>query len=94
MEALGRATLIFDALSNTLRCDIFRYIKKKKLIHFEDIRKEFNLNNNTLRFHLSKLQNAGVVQQTRNRGPYEVSELGTSILDFLQRIETLITDYL
>lgn len=92
MESLGRATLIFDALSSTLRCEIFRYIKKKKLIHFEGIRREFNLNNNTLSFHLNKLQNAGVIQQTRNRGPYEISKLGTTISKILQRIENLITD--
>jgi len=75
--------IIYDVLeaNKGIRARIANYIKDRKTVTFEEIRKEFNLNSNTLTFHLRKLKNAYVISQKDERGPYSEGTLGVVIYD-------------
>jgi predicted transcriptional regulator len=84
METSPESKIICDvlkAMSNDIRARIANYIKDKKTVTFEEIRKEFNLNSNTLTFHLNKLKNAHIISQNDERGPYSQGTLGVVIYD-------------
>jgi len=81
------------ALSNETRIKIMVFIRKKKRTKFEQLRKEFNLNNNTLTFHLKKLQDANIVFQVKNRGPCELNEFGEVMLEFFEEMEKAVESF-
>jgi len=83
-EIVGEALV---SISNSTRADIAKYIKKHKKATFEDLRKEFNLNNNTLSFHLKKLQESYIISQSDKRGHYILGELGKLMLCTLDELE-------
>jgi len=86
-RALELIGIALSALSNNTRVNIARHIQKNKRATFEELRTEFNLNNNSLTFHLQKLQDAYIVTQMKNRAPYELGELGDVMLRLLDTIE-------
>jgi len=83
-EIIGLALV---SISNITRAEITKYIQKHKSVTFEELRSVFNLNNNTLSFHLKKLQEGYVISQPKERGPYELGELGELMLRALDRLE-------
>lgn len=85
VEIIGEA---LGAISNDSRANIAKYIRDKKDVKFEELRKEFNLNNNTLTFHLNKLQSAHIVSQQKDRGSYSLGKLGEVMLDYLEALES------
>jgi len=52
----------------------------RKKVTFEQMRRHFNLNNNTLRFHLIKLKKGHAIRQTKSRGLYKITETGEFML--------------
>lgn len=80
-----------SALSNDTRRKLARYIQKNKMATFKELRTEFNLNNNTLMFHLQKLQDAYIVSQPKERGAYQIGELGETMLSFVDELESEIS---
>ena len=84
VEIIGEA---LGSISNDGRANIARYIRDKKDVKFEELRKEFNLNNNTLTFHLKKLQDAYIISQEKNRGSYRLGQLGEVVLEYLEALE-------
>lgn len=90
-EIINRASEIWGlalvSISNSTRADITRYIQKHKKATFEDLRKEFNLNNNTLSFHLKKLQESYVISQTDKRGQYILGGLGKLMLRVMNELD-------
>jgi len=91
LELIGEGLV---ALSNESRLNIIRHIQKNKEVTFGELRQNFNLNNNTLAFHLQNLLNARIVSQPRNRGPYQVGPLGDIMLQFLDALEDNISSSL
>jgi len=83
-EIIGAALL---SISNITRVDIIRYLQRYSKASFKELRTEFNLNNNTLRFHLRKLQDAYIVSQPKKRGYYMLGELGEVILRTREDLE-------
>jgi predicted transcriptional regulator len=83
-EIVGEALV---SISNNTRAEITRYIQKHKEAAFEELRNEFNLNNNTLGFHLKKLQEAYIISQPDKRGHYILGELGKLMLCALDELE-------
>ena len=55
-EAKEQLRLMFRTMSNPTRMVIVRFLKKHDGSCFEDIRQEFNVNNNTISYHLKKLE--------------------------------------
>lgn len=84
VEIIGEA---LGSISNDGRANIAKYIRDKKDVKFEELRREFNLNNNTLTFHLNKLQSAYIISQEKNRGSYRLGQLGEVVLDYLEALE-------
>jgi predicted HTH transcriptional regulator len=84
LEIVGEA---IAASSNDTRAKIIMYIKQHGKASFEELRKEFNLNNNSLTFHLRKLQNSYILCQPVERGDYQLGQLGAIMLQFLDTIE-------
>lgn len=85
VEIIGEA---LGSISNDSRANIARYIRDKKDVKFEELRKEFNFNNNTLTFHLNKLQSAHIVSQQKDRGSYRLGQLGEVVLNYLEALES------
>jgi len=83
-EIIGLALV---SISNSTRAEITKYIQKHKSATFEELRSVFNLNNNTLSFHLKKLQEGYVISQSEERGPYALGELGELMLRALDGLE-------
>ena len=75
------------SISNITRVEIIKYIREHKKVTFEELRTVFNLNNNTLCFHLRKLQDAYIISQPKQRGPYELGELGKLMLNIREELE-------
>lgn len=75
------------SISNITRVEITKYIREHKKVTFEELRTVFNLNNNTLCFHLRKLQEAYIISQPKQRGPYELGELGKLMLNAREDLE-------
>jgi DNA-binding HxlR family transcriptional regulator len=84
IEIIGEA---LGSISNGSRANIARYIRDKKDVKFEEIRRNFNLSSNTLTFHLNKLQSAHIVSQEKDRGSYSMGKLGEVVLDYLEALE-------
>ena len=78
MSALG---------GNETRLKIAMLIKNEQKITFTEIKTELNLNSNSLRFHLKKLQEAQLVSQSCKRGTYRITELGMTTLKFFELLE-------
>ena len=74
----------FSALGNKNRLLIASYIRDNKEATFEQIRKEFNLNNNTLCFHITKLRKGNVIFQGKTGKPYKMTEIGELILNSVE----------
>lgn len=79
-----------SAISLKIRRKIGIYILKNKRATFGELRLTFNLNNNTLRFHLGKLQEAYIVSQSESRFPYELTEFGEKIMNIFEGMEKVI----
>lgn len=77
---------VLNAMSNILRMRIANYIKDMGVVTFGEIRDNFNLNNNTLTFHLKKLKSAYIISQKNERGPYSLGELGEIVVYDIQSI--------
>lgn len=91
LELIGESLV---ALSNESRVNIVRCIQKNEEATFEMLRQNFNLNNNTLTFHLQKLLNARIISQPKNRGPYQLGPLGDRMLQLLDVLEDDISSIL
>ena len=70
-EAMEQLKLIFRTMSNPTRMVIVKFLNKHVGCCFEDIRHEFNVNNNTMSYHLKKLVASGLV---RKNGKYYVTD--------------------
>lgn len=75
------------SISNRTRVDIIRYLRRYSKATFKELRTEFNLNNNTLRFHLRKLQDAYIIAQPKKRGYYMLGELGEVMIRTREDLE-------
>ena len=62
-------------------------MNEEKKSTFSEIKEEIDLTNNNLRFHLKKLQDVHIVTQTRGRGPYKITDLGKTLLEFFKLLE-------
>lgn len=82
-EAMERLRLMFRTMSNPLRMSIVKFLKKRDGSCFEDIRREFNANNNTVHYHLKKLVATDLVK--KNDKYY--------ITDFGRKVATLFEDF-
>lgn len=86
-KSLGIIGEGLSALSNESRMNITRYIQKNKEVTFGMLRQNFNMNNNTLTFHLQKLLKAYIISHPKDRGPYQVGPLGNKMLQLLDTLE-------
>lgn len=78
---------ICDGLSHTLRINIIKNIGQSSK-HFETLRFAFNLNNNTLTFHLNKLVYCGILK--KDDGLYQITDTGRASLVFLDKLEKYV----
>lgn len=88
---IGTISLFNKAMStlstNDIRLKIALLIKEDKKLSFTEIKMKYNLNNNNLRFHLKKLVEAHIISQSYTRGPYEITELGETLIRFFELLE-------
>jgi len=82
---------VLSALSHNTRFKIARYVQKNKKVGFKELKTKFNLNSNTLRFHLRKLQDAKIIVQPTKRGAYLISKLGNTMLTFYDELKLKTT---
>lgn len=75
------------SIGDSTRIDIARYIQSHKKATFMELINAFNLNHNTLRFHLRKLKQAHVIAQPKKRGSYTLDVLGELMLRTLEDLE-------
>ena len=80
------------ALSNESRVNITRYVQENKEVTFETLRKNFNMNNNTLTFHIQKLMKAYIISQPKDRGTYQIGPLGNRMLQLLDALEIDVSE--
>ena len=80
-----------SAIGSEIRRDILQYIKENKEVTFEELRRKFNLNNNTLTFHLQKLLDGHIISQQKKRGRYQVGDMGNIMLKFLDALKDDVT---
>jgi len=84
---------IHAALTHDMRLKIMKYLSENdtasfsQLISFSHLKKEFNLNPNTLNYHLKVLEHAGLIRSNYHKEPnqreyskYEVTNLGREML--------------
>jgi len=83
LEAIGLIGTALAALGNESRLEIVKFLKEDGKATFAEIRDRFDFNANTVRFHLRKLMNAHLTEQTRTRGPYRLTEFGLVALDLV-----------
>ena len=91
-KSLGIIGEGLSALSNESRVNITRYIQENNKVSFETIRRNLNMNNNTLNFHLQKLMKAHIISQPKDRGPYEIDPLGNEMIELLNVLESSIME--
>jgi len=88
-RAIEMAGEALASISNSTRANITKYVRDNKKATFEQLRKYFNLNNNTLSFHLKRLQETNILIQRTEKGPYEIGDLGNEVLTYLKTLEEL-----
>ena len=88
VKLIGR---VLSVLSDDTRIKIARYVQKNKKVRFKELRTKLNLNSNTLRFHLRKLQDAKIIVQPKKRGAYLMGKLGNITLTFYDELKVKIT---
>jgi len=86
LEAIGLLGSALAALGNENRLEIVMFIKDEVKASFAEIRDKFGFNMNTVRFHLRKLMDAHLVEQTRTRGPYKLTEFGSVALELVEAL--------
>ena len=82
-----------SALGNVTRIHIARYIRKNEEVKFGNIRYEFNLNNNSLTFHLKKLERSHIISKPKE-GTYTLGILGEPMLHILDKFEEDVYQFL
>lgn len=80
LTALNIAGNALSTLGNSNRLEIAEFLRVEKKATFGEIRDKFGFNDNTARFHLKKLMEARLVEQTMTRGNYALTELGEEAL--------------
>lgn len=89
-EVMGQLTLIFRTMSNPTRMDIVKFLKKHDGSCFEDIRQEFNVNNNTISYHLKKLIAAELVKKN---GKYYITDFGRKVAVVFEDFEKTMAKF-
>jgi len=74
---------MFFALSNLLRIKLLKLIYEKP-INFEKMRYRFNLNNNTLSFHLKVLVKSGLIISNPK---YMITKKGMAVISGIKFIQ-------
>ncbi len=88
LEAIGLIGAALTALGNENRLNMARYIQDEGKATFAEIKDRFaTLNVNTVRFHLKKIVEAQLVEQTRPRGPYKLTEFGEVSLGLIEDLK-------
>ncbi len=83
LEAISLLGSALRALGNDNRLKIVGFTQDETKATFAEIRDQFEFNVNTVRFHLRKLMDAQLVEQTRTRGPYKLTEFGSVALELV-----------
>jgi len=85
--SFGDRLKIHAALTHDMRLNILKYLSKNKAASFSCIKEEFNLNPNTLSYHLKILEYAGLVHSEYSKNPdtreysrYSLMDLGKEML--------------
>lgn len=93
-EEIKSLSKIFSALSHSSRYMILKFIMKERKAAFGEILDVFEMNDNTLRFHLNKIKGAGLISQSRKGMPYKITELGELSLDFYNKMKKAIEKHI
>lgn len=88
-EARELLKLMFRTMSNPTRMIIVRFLKEHDGSCFEDIRQEFNANNNTISYHLKKLIAADLVKKN---GKYYITDFGKKVATVFEDFEKAMAE--
>jgi len=89
-EAMERLSMILRTMSNPTRMDIVKFLKKYDGSRFEDIRHEFNMNNNSARYHLKKLIDANLVIKSNK---YYITDFGKKLATVFEDFDRAISEF-
>ena len=87
--------MISSIIKNENYSKIIRYIQENKKVTFKQLKREFDLNSNTLNFCLKRLKSSYVVSQKYRGGLYRLGEIGPltiTLLDVVDNTSIILED--
>ncbi len=91
-EQLRGIRIFFRIISNSIRANILKYFRDMEITDFTLIKNRFCLPNSTLRYHLNKLTDAGIIY-TPDGYFYEITNHGRKILIYIKKLGDLMAKF-